>query len=203
MIRVGITGGIGVGKTTVSKLFKELDVPVFNSDLCARESESNPEIQKAIQEIIHENIFVDGKLDRAEMRKIIFNDKNKLIRINKAITPYIKARFEEFCVENKHKRYVILESAILFETGANGSFDIIITVTADTNIRIKRAMARDNSTLEDVEGKLRNQWPEDKKIAASDYIIFNNGTDLIDSLDILTKQVKALDKAIMWDWYTT
>jgi len=203
MIRVGLTGGIGVGKTTVSKLFKELGVPVFNSDLCARESESDPEIQKAIQEIIHENIFVDGKLDRAEMRKIIFNDKDKLIRINKVITPYIKARFEEFCIENKHKRYVILESAILFETGANDGFDIIITVTADTDTRIKRAMTRDNSTLEDVEGKLRNQWPEDKKIAASDYIIFNNGTDLIDSLDVLTKQVKALDKAIMWDWYTS
>lgn len=201
MIRTGLTGGIGVGKTTVSKIFRELGVPIFNSDLCAREAEDDTAIQEAIINIVHENVIVDGHLDRAAIRKIIFNDKDKLIRINQVITPFIKARFEEFCEEHRDKCYTILESAILFEIQANKGFDIIITVTADTEIRIKRAMKRDSSTLEEVEAKLRNQWPDKDKIALSDYVIINNGTDLLDSLDVLSKQVNAIDKAIQWGCY--
>lgn len=182
MIRVGLTGGIGSGKTTVSKLFKELGIPVFNSDLCARESENEVEIQEAYKQILGNDILVDGHFDRAKIRKIIFTDKSILAKINDIVIPYVSKSFEAFIIEHKDAPYVMLESAILFETDKSKNFDYIILVTAETDVRIQRVLNRDSSTLEEVQNKLNNQWPEADKIEKANFIIKNNGDDLIDSL---------------------
>lgn len=200
MIKVGLTGGIGSGKSTISKLFKELNVPVFNSDLCARDAEKVPEIQEAFKRILGDDIFVDGVLDRVKMRGMVFVDsKDKLKQINEVVIPFIVNEFDKFTKTNAASPYVILESAILFETGADKEFDYIVTVTCDVNTRINRVVKRDGLSVGVIQNKIANQWPENKIVANSDYVIVNENNDLIDSLDILTKQVKAVDDAIMYN----
>ena len=131
------------------------------------------------------------------MREIIFVDKNKMEEINQIIIPHIKTEFEKF-VEFYHDRpYVMLESAILFETKTNEGFNAIISVTANTDTRIARAMRRDNSSLTDVNNKLANQWDEIEKIKLADYIIINDGTDIIDSLPLLRKQIEIINRSIL------
>ncbi len=200
MIKVGLTGGISSGKTTVSNIFKECGFPVFNSDLCAREAEKEEYIQLGFKRIIDDNIFIDGKLDRDRLRNIIFTDKDKLKQINRLVTPYVKAKFEQFCVDNENNSPAcVLESAILFENDVAKEFDYIITVTATENTRIRRAMNRDKITLEAVMNKLANQLPEMEKVSKSNFVIINDGHDLIDSIELLTKQVEAIVKAIKYD----
>jgi dephospho-CoA kinase len=198
MIKVGLTGGLGAGKSTISKLFKEFKVPVFNSDLCARDGEKDPKIQEAFKRILGDDIFVNGVLDRDKMRGIIFVDKDKLKEINEVVIPFITSEFEKFVNENINSPYVILESAILFETGSEKLFNYIITVTCNVNTRINRVIKRDKSSVQDIQNKIGNQWPENKKVINSHYVIVNEGNDLLDSLDILTKQVHAVNDAIMY-----
>ena len=115
MIKVAITGGISVGKTTVSNLFKRLGVPTFNSDTSARNAERFASIQSEYKRILGEDIFVNGKLDRPKMREIIFNDADKLKQINNVVIPFVSEDFSEFCITNSEQPYVILESAILLQ----------------------------------------------------------------------------------------
>lgn len=199
-IRVGITGNIGSGKTTVSKIFKERGIPVFNSDLCAREAEKETHIQEGYKRIVGEDVYNESQIDRTKLRAIIFTDKDKLNQINKLLNPYVKAKFEQFCLDNSDHQIVMLESAILFETKSNKNFDHIITVTATENTRIRRVTQRDNCTLEEVLNKLSNQLPEAEKISQSDFIIVNDGYDLIDSIEVLAKQVDTVHKAIKFDY---
>lgn len=175
MIKVSITGGIGVGKTTISNRFKSLGVPIFNSDSSARDAERFAGIQSEFKRILGDDIFVNGKLDRPRMRSIIFNDKEKLKEINSVVIPYVIEDFEEFCNTNKDQPYIILESAILFETGSNKRFDFIITVTADEDIKIERVIERDNVTKSDVMDKINNQYSDEYKLHHSNFEIKNNG----------------------------
>ena len=199
MVKIGLTGGIGSGKTTVSQIFRERGIPVFNSDLCARELENDQQIKDGYKAILGEDIYVDGVLNRDKLRAIIFTDKDKLKQINKLVTPHIKTKFEKFCKDNADHQIVMLESAILFETNTQDNFDYIVTVTASENTRMTRVIKRDNAKLEDVLNKLANQLPESDKISKSHFIIINEGHDLIDSLEILSKQVDTIHKALKYD----
>jgi len=200
MIKIGLTGGIGAGKSTVSSLFKERGFPVFNSDICAREAEKKENIQLGFKRIIDDNIFINGELDRERLRGIIFTDKDKLKQVNQLITPYVKAKFEKFCLDNESDHAAcILESAILFETDAAKNFDYIITVTASENTRIQRVLKRDGISVEMVLKKLGNQLPEVEKVSKSNFVVINDGYDIMDSLELLTRQVDAVVKAIKYD----
>lgn len=183
MLKIGITGNIGSGKSTVCKIFEELGVPVFSSDLVSREAENELYIKQGFKNVLGEDIYVDGELDRATMRKIIFTDKDKLSKINGLVLPYIKEKFDEFSYLYQDAPYVILESAIIFETDSQDSFDYIITVVADKDVRIKRVIARDNTTLEEVENKINNQWNQEDKMFRSDFIIGNHDNESIRELD--------------------
>lgn len=201
MIKVAITGGIGAGKSTVSQLFKELGVPIFNSDKSAREAENDFDVIKGFKQIFGDDIYVNGVLDRPKMRSIAFVDKDKLKLINDLITPYVSSDFETFMLVYKDSDYVLLESAIIFETNIAKNFDYIISVIADTDIRINRVIARDNATFEEVQNKLNNQLSDKERVAKSDYVIINNEVKLIDSLDVLKKQIKAIHQAISGNIY--
>jgi len=179
MIKVAITGGIGVGKTTVSNLFKTLGVPIFNSDASARDAERFASIQSEFKRILGDDIFVDGKLDRVRMREIIFNDVDKLKQINDVVIPFVKDDFAEFCDVNSEQPYIILESAILFETGSSKKFDYIITVTADEDKKIERTIERDGISKDIVLAKMNNQYSDEYKLHRSNFDIKNNG-ELID-----------------------
>jgi dephospho-CoA kinase len=203
MIKIGLTGGMGAGKSTVAQLFKEQGIPVFNSDLCARDAEKETHIREGFKRILGDDIYVDGELDRPKMRKVIFTDKDKLKQVNELVTPYVKKSFDSFCDKNKESHQIVmLESAILFENKHESNFDYIVTVTASENTRLKRVMKRDNLTAEEVVNKFNNQLPEIDKMKKSDFIIFNESGDIVDSIEILTIQIKTIIKAISGDLIT-
>jgi len=187
MIEIGLTGGIGSGKTTVSKIFADKGIPVFNSDLAAREAEKDPEIRRKFIDILGEEIVVDGELDRTKMRNIIFNNQEILNKVNALITPEVMKAFQKFKEGHTDKKMVVLESAIIFENKAANAFDYIVSVVADKRTRINRVMARDGLTVEMVEAKMSKQVDEVHRITNADFIIIND--DGNNSGELLNKQV--------------
>ncbi len=180
MIRVGITGGIGSGKSIVCEVFRKLNVPVFSSDLEARYLTNNdPEIRKGLISLAGDRIFEGQKLDRKLLAKYIFNDKELLAKVNKLIHPRIADCFRNWCLLHGNRSYVIQESAIIFESGANRMMDKIITVSCPQDIRISRVIAREHASMETIMAIIGNQMPEQEKISRSDHIIQNDGTRLV------------------------
>lgn len=183
MFKVGLTGGIGSGKTYISQYFTFLGIPVFNSDIAARDLESNPEIQKAFKQILGDDIFIDGVLDRVRMRSIVFTDIAKLKKVNTVVIPFIKKEFEDFCIMNSSSPYCVFESAIIYETGSENYFNKIITVSADMHTRMERTLKRDKVTPEEVNNKFRVQFSDLQKESRADFIIKNeSGVNLLDKV---------------------
>jgi len=176
---IGLTGGIGSGKTTVAKFFSEFDnVVVYIADLEAKKLMNSSVIikEKLINEF-GEASFVNQKLNRKYISEIVFNDKEKLSVLNAIVHPEVKKHFQDFVELNVHKAYIIYENAILFESKSNLFCDFIITVSADVKTKIERVILRDSSTKEDVKRRMQNQWTDFKKIVQSNYIIYNENLD--------------------------
>lgn len=174
MITVGLTGGIGSGKTTVAKMFQELGVPVYNSD---KEAKSlmvlNDDVKKKIIQLLGEETYIEGNLNREFIAKKIFNDSNLLRSMNAIVHPAVRNDFILWR-EVKETPYVIQESALIFETGSPKFYDQIIFVTAPLEERIHRVMLRDpNSNRKTVEERISNQLPDSKKAPFSHFIIEN------------------------------
>jgi len=172
---VGITGGIGSGKSIVSKIFHALGVPVYNSDLRSKAIvNSNVRLRKELIHSFGEHIYTENGLDKPYFARIIFNDKQALELSNRIIHPYVKNDFETW-VKTCEFPYVLKESAILFETGIYKQLDKTILVTAPEKIRIKRIMKRDNMRWEQVMSRISNQLIDDEKLALADFVIDNSG----------------------------
>ena len=195
MIKVGLTGNIGAGKTTVAKIFENnYGIPVFYSDECAREAENVPHIRKQFIEIVGEEILVDGQIDRNKLRQIVFNNKEIIEKVNQLMGPYIMEEFNKF-VELKRKEgdlVVVCESAILIEKGAMGAFDVIITVVVDKQTRLKRTMLRDGLSEEMVLAKMNNQLSDDEKIEYSNAVIINEDMPNTNTKLLLEKQIELI-----------
>jgi len=176
---VGLTGGIGSGKTTVAKLFSKFnDVAIYIADIEAKKLMNSSEIiKKKLIKQFGESSFVNQKLNRNYISEIVFNDKEKLSILNAIVHPEVKKHFQDFIKKNIDKTYIIYENAILFESGSNLLCDYIITVYANVNIKIERVILRDSSTKEVVESRMKNQWNDSKKIVQSNYIICNENLD--------------------------
>ena len=174
-LKIGITGGIGSGKSLVCQIFKTLKVPVFEADKEAKEIiDSDPITRKALGELLGNGIFdPDGKINRHVMAGIIFNDQELLMKVNAIIHPAVRHRFNSWHAEQK-SRYIIQEAAILFESGVFRLMDMNIVVTAPEEMRIRRVMQRDGVTKEKVYERMKNQWPEEEKVMLADYIIRND-----------------------------
>ncbi len=175
MITVGLTGGIGSGKSTVSRIFRALGIPVYISDLRAKFLMNHHEPLK--QEIIRHfgNVYKpDGTLNKEKLASIIFSDPGKLQLINSLVHPAVYADFEQWVESQRNKPYVIKESAILFETGYFKHLDFTVTVYADLELRIRRTMERDKVTREQVLERIKNQFDDNKKITLADFVIVNN-----------------------------
>jgi dephospho-CoA kinase len=176
---IGLTGGIGSGKTTVANFFSAFkNVAIYIADVEAKNLMNSSEIikEKLLQEF-GENSFVDQKLNRKFISKIVFNNLEKLAVLNAIVHPEVKKHFKSFMENNIDKTYIIYENAILFESKSNLVCDYIISVYADVNIRIKRVTVRDTSTKEEVFNRMQNQWSDDKKMLQSNYIISNTNLD--------------------------
>lgn len=173
---VGLTGGIGSGKTTIASMFRELGVPVYLADPEARKlMASSPVIKEKIVAAFGEAAYANGMPDNKFLAAIVFKKKEKLQQLNAIIHPEVQKHFSEWCKQQKAP-YVLKEAAILFESGSYKDCDTIITVTAPEALRIQRVMERDNATEAMVRARIKNQWADEKKIALSDFVIEN--TDL-------------------------
>ncbi|SIS66006.1 dephospho-CoA kinase [Zobellia uliginosa] len=184
---VGLTGGIGSGKTTVAKMFEELGVPVYNSDTRAKElMQSSQDLVAAIKELLGEEAYrEDGALDRAFISSRVFDNQELLSKLNAIVHPAVRKDFIHWADEQTAD-YVIQEAAIIFEIGTQDFYDCIILVVAPKETRIERVVQRDAGiTVKSVEARMKNQWEDDRKIEASDYIIEN--------LNIEQTKVQVLD----------
>ncbi|WP_166964387.1 dephospho-CoA kinase [Yeosuana marina] len=173
MIEVGLTGGIGSGKTTVAKEFGALGIPVYIADEEAKKLMiTSKTIKRKLIELFGEEAYLDGKLNKPFIASIIFNDKTYLERMNAIIHPQIASHFKKW-KQKQDAPYVIKEAAILFENGSYKKLDVIITVTAPKELKIKRLLRRDDTTEEKIESIMKNQWSDDEKIKRSQYVINN------------------------------
>lgn len=175
MLKVGITGGIGSGKSTVCALFEVLGIPVFYADDAARNlMNEDAALKKAITALFGESIYANGLLDRPALSAAVFNNPEKLATLNALVHPASIAAGERWIASQKTS-YVVKEAAIFFESGAYKAMDVMIGVQAPKDIRIERAMHRSNLTKEEVEARLARQMAEDEKMARCDYVIVNDG----------------------------
>ena len=184
---VGLTGGIGSGKTTVAEMFSALGISVYNSDIEAKKLTNSSETirQQLISLLGAETYNKEGTLDRKFMAGKIFNDEELLRKVNAIIHPKVAEHFKKW-VSQQNSAYVIKEAAILFESGSDAQCDLVILVTASREERIRRVMDRDQVSQKEVEVRMKNQWSDSKKMKLANFVIQNN------NLSETQKQVESL-----------
>ncbi len=193
-LSIGLTGGIGSGKSLVANFFKLLSIPVYISDLEAKKlMQTNSLVRENLIDAFGEVVYSDsGELNRSELAKIIFNDGNALKKVNEIVHPQVRLHYKEWLSQHVGVSYVIQESAILFDTGLYKNFDKIITVTADKEIRLNRVVERDSCSRESVLERMSKQISEQEKIEKSDFVIYNNTELVIPQIIAIHNQLLAL-----------
>ena len=171
---IGLTGGIGSGKTTIAKYFQSFGIPVYIADDEAKKVMQSVEILKNIKKEFGNAIFDTDVLNREKLAQIVFNEPLKLEKLNAIVHPAVKQHFEEWLLQQANAPFVIYEAAILFESGRHKDCDLIITVTAPIESRIERVMARDKTTRDLVLKRINAQWTDKQRIEGSDYVIQNS-----------------------------
>ncbi len=180
MMRVGITGNIGSGKTLVCSVFEHLGVPVYYSDQAGRRISQSAEVISEIAAVFGKAVLqADGQIHRKALSAIVFNSKAALQSLNAIIHPRVRADYEKWCLAHASAAYTLMESAILFEHAFYQQMDYNICVQAPKPLRVQRVMQRDGVAKEAVEARMANQWPEDKKIVLSDFVIYNDGKQML------------------------
>lgn len=173
MITVGLTGGIGSGKTTVAKAFHELGIPIYIADDEAKKlMQTSPVVKHKLIELFGKEAYLEGSLNKPYIANIIFHDKNYLDKMNAVVHPEVAKHFKKW-LSKQQAPYVIKEAAILFENGGYKQCDVLITVTAPKKCKIERLLKRDNTSVEKIEAIMKNQWSDAQKIKLSDYVIDN------------------------------
>lgn len=177
--KLGITGGIGSGKTSVCRVFDVLGIPVFSADREASEiMENEGEIKSLLNSITGKNLYTSGSLDRMLLADIIFNDDAVLEKVNSLIHPKVSDHFMKWAVVQE-SQYVIMEAAILFESGASEFVDRIATVVAPVDQRVERVIQRNKLSKEQVMERIQKQMDDETRMKLSDYIIYNSENDMI------------------------
>ncbi len=181
MMNIGITGGIGSGKSVVCNIFRQLGIPVYEADSEAKKLyDTESEIIERIKKEISEEVFdKKGKVDKQKLSALVFGDDASLKKLNKIVHPYVIRHFEEWLKLHNMAPYILKEAAILFESGTDKGCDKIITVTAPVELRIQRTMQRDKRSKEEVEQIVEKQWSDDEKIKRSDFVIVNDEQQMV------------------------
>lgn len=190
MLRVGLTGGIGSGKTTVAQIFEILGIPVYYADEAAKRLlKEDPAIKRALLEKLGPSCFLEGELNRKFIASKVFTDDYLLEWLNGLIHPATIADSQRWMQAQKSP-YAIREAALLFESGADKGLDFIIGVSAPAALRIQRVIKRENTTEEEVLKRMEKQWEDSKKLERCHWVIQN------DEQSLLIPQVLALDKKL-------
>jgi len=196
MIKVGLTGNMGSGKSIVARVFQCLGVPVFYADIEAKKLLFDPQVIDQLQDLFGKEIMFDDYIvDRKKLADVVFNDPHALAKLNNLIHPLLQNEYEHWCLSYKNQPYVIQEAAILFESGWDKNVQQIICVTAPQELAIKRAAKRDMLNPEQVSRRLEHQWDQEKKASRSHFVLINDESRLLlpQILDIhknLLKQFK-------------
>lgn len=179
MFKVGLTGGIGSGKSTVARMFGVLGIPLFNADeeskRLLREDEG---VKSAVIAAFGPDMYPRGKLDRAALASLVFNDPEALAKLNAIAHPAVRKQLGRW-VDEQRSPYVLIEAALMVDTGWYRSMDHLVVVTAPQAERVKRVMARDGVTEEQVLARVRNQVREEQRLAVADSVIQNDGHELV------------------------
>ena len=179
MVRVGLTGGIGSGKSTVAHVFEILGIPVYYADKEAKRlMNEDPEIRKQLITHFGQDTYSDNLLNRRFLAEIVFKDKEKLRLLNSVVHPITIARAEEWMLQH-NTPYVIKEAALIFESGSQEGLDYVIGVSAPLNVRIQRTMKRDNVSREEVLNRMQHQIQESIKMRLCDFVIRNDDQHLV------------------------
>jgi len=180
MIKVGVTGGIGSGKSIVCRVFEYLGIPVYYADLHSRMLvDSEPEIREKLTVLFGPDIYTGHVLNRPFFAAVIFSDRQLLEAANGIIHPYVRKDFDRWARSHAGKKYVIEEAAILFESGGNTQVDKSITVVAPVEVRVNRVLKRPGMTPERILDIMANQWPDEKKAKVADFVIVNDEKSLV------------------------
>jgi dephospho-CoA kinase len=179
MIVVGLTGGIGSGKSTIAKVFRALGVPVFESDAEAKHILNREDVVQHISDTFGEWLINSGRVDRAKLAGLVFGDKQELAKLNAIIHPAVRKQFLAWVDANSNSPYVINEAAILFESGLAEMTRFTINVSAPVEERIKRVIARDALTREEVTSRINNQMSDEQRSALSTWTIVNDGLEAV------------------------
>ncbi len=192
MLKIGITGGIGCGKSAVCQLLEQNGIPIIHADLVAREMmENHPEIRASLKQAFGDDVYLpDGKLNRKRMAEIIFNDERAKQRVNQIVHPHVveyqKNELEKLERSGQYK-FAGVEAALIFEAGAEQQFDVIVVVAASEQTVIQRLMKRDGLTEQEIKKRIAAQMPLAGKIKQADIVIYNDGP-----LDELNHEVSRL-----------
>lgn len=190
MKKIGLTGGIGAGKSIVAKVLATMGFPVFFSDTAAKELLShNESVKKQVVKLFGSSAYIEGHLNKTYLADKIFSDQHLKKELNKIVHPAVRNYFSDWAIK-QNSPLVFNEAAILFETGSYKNFDYNILVSAPKSIRIERVKKRDNSSDKEVEARMKNQWNDEKKRELADFEIVNDDSQL------LIPQIEKIIKAI-------
>ncbi len=170
---VGLTGGIGSGKSTVARMFEQLGVAVYIADIEAKKIMNEDEsVKKQIIALLGNDSYINGELNRVYIANVVFNDSSKLLQLNAIVHPAVASHFDCW-KSNQTGNYVVKEAAILFENEGHKQCDYTILVSAPIETRIQRVLKRDKITREDILSRMNNQWEDARKIPLADFVIYN------------------------------
>ncbi|NQX93228.1 MAG: dephospho-CoA kinase [Flavobacteriales bacterium] len=179
MLVIGLTGGIGSGKTTVGKLFESLGIPVYSADQRAKDLyQESAELKTQVLELFGDKAYIAGELNRPFLAKKVFNDKILLNKLNSLVHPLVRKDFQDWKSKQSSK-YVLREAAILFESNTYKDCDYVITVYAPVEERLRRVMLRDQADQNQVMSRINNQWTDEQRREKADFEIVNLDQDLL------------------------
>ncbi len=179
MKKLGLTGGIGVGKTYVSKVFQQMGIPVFNADIEAKNCMAeDKELMQKVKTSFGENIYDNGVLQKEELAKVVFYNRERLAELNALVHPVVKQKFEDWCAEQSVE-LVMKEAAVLFESDAHLGLDAVICVSATEKVRIERVQKRDGSSVAEIKRRMDKQMSQSKKEELANFVIVNDGKKLL------------------------
>jgi len=179
MKKIGLTGGIGTGKTYVSKIFQKMGIPIFNADEQAKKCMvEDSSLKAAVQLAFGESMYLKGVLQKDTLANIVFNNTEALGKLNALVHPIVKQKFEDWCTQQSTS-IVIKEAAILFESDAHLGLDAVVCVSAPEKLRIERVQKRDESSVEQIKSRMSKQMPQAEKEELADFLIVNDQVQLL------------------------